>query len=47
MKSVGEKKEVMTDSASLREAKGAEITSHSNGEEKKRDQEDDPVKPDM
>ena len=47
MKSVEEKKEVMTDSASLREEKGAEMPVQRYGEERKRDQGDDPVKPDM
>ena len=47
MKSVEEKKEVMTDSASLREENGAEMPIQRYGEERKRDQGDDPVKPEM
>ncbi|KAK8827814.1 hypothetical protein WA577_007361 [Blastocystis sp. JDR] len=46
MKSV-EEKEVMTDSASLREENGAEMPVQRYGEERKRDQGDDPVKPEM
>ena len=47
VKSAEEKKEVMSDPVSLREGNSAEVTSHSSGEERKRDQGDDPVKPDL
>ena len=47
MKSVEEKKEVMTDSALLREENGAEMPVQRYGEERKRDQGDDPVKLEM
>lgn len=47
MKSVEEKKEAMSDPVSLREENGAEMPVQRYGEERKRDQGDDPVKPEM